>query len=316
MKEDSLINLFSKIFSYPKSKELIAGVGDDCAVIDLGAREYALVTVDEVQEGTHFLMKFTSPSLLASKLVRMNVSDIYSMGDARPLFCFVAGGLPRDIHPSWVKKFSVALKKESSFFGMKVAGGNLCRSDKVHFSMTVIGLASKGRIVYRKGTRVGDIIASVGFLGDAKAGVEILLSGKAKNRIEKKLVSRFWRPYIRHKDSRIIASYASAMLDNSDGLYKSLSIIAKENKVGVDIKLDKKIASPELISWCEAKKKNWREYVCSGGEDYGLIFSMNEKDFQLLKKKIPDSIAIGKVVSSRGIRIEGYEKKIETFEHF
>lgn len=316
MKEDSLLSFFARKFSYPGNASIVVGPGDDCAVLDTGGREYMLVTVDEVQDGTHFLMNFTRPQLLAAKLVRMNVSDIYSMGDARPLFCVIAGGLSRSTQESWVRRFSSALKKEADFFGMKVIGGNLCRSEKIHFSMTVIGSVPRNRLVLRKGASAGELVVCAGRLGEARAGLEILMAGRAVKGLEKKLVSFFWKPEIRFRDSAHIAPFATSMLDNSDGLYRSLKIIASENRLKVKAFLTPDSVSPELKAWCYAGKKDWRRYAIEGGEDYGLIFTLKEKDFPALKRKMPHLRIIGRLEKGSGVEIEGYEEKVETFQHF
>ncbi len=316
MKEKDLLSFFKKIFSYPHDASLPVGPGDDCAVMDLGGKEYLLATVDEIQQDTHFIMDFSSPELLAAKLVRMNVSDIYSMGAARPLFCFIAGGLPKGLRQEWVKEFAVAARKEAGLFNMKVAGGNLCRSDKIHFSMTVIGLADKKHLVLRTGARQGDIIAGVGAMGEARAGLEILIKGKKQGIAEKKLVSSFWRPEIKQQEAGKIARFATAMLDNSDGLFRSLEILAQENGLKAEAEIKEEMVSKELRAWCSSQGKDWRKYALAGGEDYGLIFTAGKKDFEILKRELKNCYQIGEMKKGKGVSVKNYGSEIQTFEHF
>ncbi|MEW5950906.1 MAG: thiamine-phosphate kinase [Elusimicrobia bacterium] len=316
MKEKNLLDFFKKVFSYPKKDGLLIGPGDDCAVADIKNGKYVLLTTDEVQEGTHFLTNFTKPELLASKLVRMNVSDIYSMGKAKPLFCVVAGGIGKNISEKWIKRFSVSLRKEAALFGMKIAGGNLCKADKTHFSMTVLGTAEKKRLMLRKGAKEGDLIMGAGSLGEAKAGLEILISGGPKNKIERKLVDSFWKPKICVKESDKISKYASCMLDNSDGLFKSLEILSLENSLKAECEIPIFSVSNNLIKWCEIENKNWKKYALEGGEDYGLIFCAAAKFLKKIKKEIPQCYVLGKMKKGKGVLIKNYEAEIRAFEHF
>lgn len=316
MKEKDLLSFFKKTFSYPNEALLAVGAGDDCAVMDLGGKEYLIATVDEIQQDTHFFMSFSKPKLLAAKLVRMSVSDIYAMGAACPLFCFIAGGLPSSLKKEWVKEFALAVRKEASFFDMKVAGGNLCRADKIHFSMTVIGLANKKGLVLRTGCRCTDIVAGVGAMGEARAGIEILIKGEKQGILERKLVESFWRPDIKVNEASEIARFATAMLDNSDGLLRSLEILASENNLRVEAEIKEDMVSSHLRSWCLASGKDWRKYAIAGGEDYGLIFTIGKKDFEVLKRRVKNCYQIGEMKKGRGVSFKNYAFKVQTFEHF
>jgi thiamine-monophosphate kinase len=321
MKEYKLIDNILGLFNY-RDKNLIVPNGDDCAVFDTGnKREYYLITKDDIVENTHYLFNFSKPEEIATKLIRMNVSDIYSMGDAKPLYCVISGGInPEKVNDKCLFRFLKAVKKELDLWNIKNIGGNLARSETVFFSMTLIGSIKKNKIIRRKGARSGDLLCSLGTMGDSRAAVEIFLNKKRSklNSVEKKLINLFYKPVIFYREAKIISDYATSMLDNSDGLYKSSEILSRVNKLQVVIDIDnyENIISKELYKWCKNNSKNPIEYAIAGGEDYNLIFSISENDYIKLKKKIPYIYRVGYFKRGSGIKVKSYEDKIKTFEHF
>ncbi|PIS46678.1 MAG: thiamine-phosphate kinase [Elusimicrobia bacterium CG08_land_8_20_14_0_20_51_18] len=313
--EYGLIEYFSRVFK-PLDKKLLLGPGDDCAVFDLGGKKALLLTTDEMVEGAHFLMRFSSPELIAAKLVRMNVSDIYSMGAAKPAACLVSSGLNGRLPRGWVERFARALKRESLKFGMSVAGGNLARARELHFSMTVIGFAEKKRIVRRTGASPGDLVYSLGTMGGSRAGLELLVKNLAGGKPGERLKNFFWRPPLFPREARLLSGFATSMLDNSDGLYKSLGLLSGLNGVKVRVELSERFADKALLSWCAETKKDWRKYALAGGEDYGLLFTVSPGNERRLKNTVPACYKVGEAEKGKGVFIEGYDGKIEAFEHF
>ncbi|MEF3279864.1 MAG: thiamine-phosphate kinase [Elusimicrobiota bacterium] len=321
MNENEILEKLAKVFTY-YSKDVIKGPGDDCAVIDLGDKKnFYLFTVDEMVEGTHFILDFLKPQEVASRLVRANVSDIYSMGDATPLYCLVSAGLNKEkVNDKWISLFTKSLKKELDFFGVKNIGGNLSRSRNIYFSMTVIGKANKKKILMRSGAKKGDLICAIGFMGSSKAAAEIMLLRKRENisMIEESLIRDFTSPMIYKRECSKISKFASAMLDNSDGLYKSALILAKTNNLRaiIDYNTLDFFVSVNLKKWCDINSKDPRKYVLFGGEDYNLIFSVPKRKFADLKKEVRNVKVIGEFVEGKGVYCSGYVGKIENFEHF
>ncbi len=312
-----MIENIIKIFNV-KNKNLIVGPGDDCAVIDVGDKKnYFLFTMDELVEDTHFILDFLKPEELASKLVRINVSDIYSMGKAKPLYCLVSGGINfKKINDKWILRFLKELRKELDFFGIINIGGNLTNSEKIFFSMSLTGVVDKKNIVLRKGADERDLLCCVGNLGNSRAFVEVMLS-KTRNEMsktEKKLLSSFVKPVIYSKEAYLISKYATSMIDNSDGLYKTALILSKINNLKVIIDYDnlKNTLSDELVKWCKKNNRDPVEYALFGGEEYNLIFSVKKENLKFLK----NVSIIGRFEKGKGVEVLGYYGKIKNFEHF
>ncbi|MCG2726064.1 MAG: thiamine-phosphate kinase [Elusimicrobia bacterium] len=319
MNESRILNYIEDNFSVQKDTRLLIGPGDDAAVLKTERGKVLVATTDEMVEGAHFIKGFDYPEKLAKKLLRINLSDLAAMGNVKPLTCLSGGGMPRNTPSSWIKKFIKTLKTESAKFGLSLSGGNLSRSETLHIYMTVLGEADKGEIIKRDGAKQGDLLYSIGYLGDSKAGLEIFLSGKKpKSLCAKKLLERFWEPKPMTKVGRILgrSRLANCMLDNSDGLLRSVEIIARASNCRIMVSLKEKELSKELKEYSLSKRKNCLSYAIGGGEDYGLIFTASLKNENKIKKLLPSAKIIGRIEKGNGFVFENYDGKNESFEHF
>jgi thiamine-monophosphate kinase len=309
-----------KYFRFPGDRRLILGPGDDCAVLRPSPGRELVITTDELVENTHFLRRFSAPEDLARKLMRVNLSDLAAMGRVRPVSCLVGAGLPKNIPADFILRFIRALKQEALKFGLSVAGGNLSGAGEMHFYMTVWGEVRRGEAVTRYGARPGDALFSLGPLGEAKAGLEILLGGRsAEKKRFKNLVRSFWSPKPYLKEGALIGAkaLASAMLDNSDGLVRSAGILSELSLCRVKLEAGPHLLSPALAAYTGLKKgRPWREYALSGGEDYGLVFSARPEKAGLVKKLLPAARLVGSIEKGTGVIVEGYEGKVRSFDHF
>ena len=319
MNESRILDYIEDNFAVQKDKRLLIGPGDDAAVLKTKSGKVLVATTDEMVEGTHFLKGFDYPEKLAKKLLRINLSDLAAMGNVKPLSCLSGGGMPKNTPAPWIKKFIKTLNKEAEKFGLNLSGGNLARSKNLHMYLTVLGEADKSEIITRYGAKPGDELYSIGSLGESKAGLEIFLSGKKpKTLSEKKLIERFWEPKPMMEAGNILGRYklANCMLDNSDGLLRSVKIIAGASKREVVLSLKEKDISKELKEYALSKRKNCLDYAISGGEDYGLIFTASLKNKSRIKKLLPKARVIGRIEKGTGVKFENYEGKNKSFEHF
>ncbi|HNW43211.1 MAG TPA: thiamine-phosphate kinase [Elusimicrobiales bacterium] len=317
--EVSVLADIAKIFRFPADRRLLLGPGDDCAVLRHSPARELVITTDELVEGTHYLARFAAPEDLARKLMRVNLSDLAAMGAVRPVACVVGAGLRRDTAPDFVRRFIRELKKEALRFKLSVAGGNLAGARENHFYMTVWGEAAMGELVLRRGAAPGDLLLNIGALGEAAAGLEILKAGKAAE-IKKYsgLVRSFWQPRPMLEAGRLISRHklATAMMDNSDGLLSSARDLARAGRARVILSPGEGACSPELRGYSAGKKKDWRGYAISGGEDYGLIFSARPDKLSRIKKSLPGVAVVGRFEAGCGVEIENFDGKVKSFGHF
>jgi thiamine-monophosphate kinase len=129
-------------------------------------------------------------------------------------------------------------------------------------------------VVTRGGAKPGDIICVSGTLGDAAAGLRLLLEGgrTKKGRGSGRLLERFLDPEPRLALGRELArrSLASAMIDISDGLSVDLGHLCEESGTGAVIELGRLPVSAELR---RAFPNPW-PLALHGGEDFELLFTV------------------------------------------
>ncbi len=317
--EAKILDWIEKTFSLQKDKRLLVGPGDDAAVIKVSPDRVLVVTTDELVDKTHFINPFRFPDLIARKLLRINLSDLSGMGNVQPVTCVIGAGLPGKIPFKWVREFVTEISREAKSFGLSVCGGNLARSDTLHVYMTVIGQARADEIITRCGAKPGDLVYSIGSIGDSRAGFKIFMHDRRQiKKKKKKLLARFWVPDIRLKEAAILGRHklASSLIDNSDGLLRSLEIISKKSGCRMNIKLSEDCISKELKDYSMLTKNDWKKYAILGGEDYGLIFTVPYQKVGKLKSLIPDAVFIGRVEKGSRVKIEDYKGEQKTFEHF
>jgi thiamine-monophosphate kinase len=312
--ENAVLNKIYSLSKKEKNKNLLIGPGDDCAAIKTGKNKPLLVTTDGLVEGTHFSTYKNNAKNLARKLVRSNLSDFAAMGDVKPLSAVCAAGFAPRIPKKWVDNFTRELFNQSKKFGFTICGGNIARSKKLHLYLTVFGFADPAKIIKRSSAKPKDLIYGVGNIGHSKAGAEL---SQKKSRKFKNLIRNFWEPEICIKQSKIIAKnkLATSMIDNSDGLYESAKQLALASKCRAKISVTEKLVSPELKKYCQSYHKNPKDYILYGGEDYGLIFTVNPKNEKKLLKLLPESYRLGIMQKGSGIRSNEH-KKDKTFVHF
>jgi len=317
--EARLIEHIEKTFRFPGDRRLLLGPGDDCAVLRHGAGRDLVITTDEMVEGTHYLPRFATPEAIARKLMRINLSDLASMGEVAPVSCVVGSGLRKTTPPDFAPSFMKALKAEALRYGISIAGGNLAGARENHFYMTVWGETCGSPLVTRYGAKPGDLLFNLGPLGQAAAGLELLMNDYAA---EKKkfpaLIKAFWLPEPQLAAGALIGrkGLATAMLDNSDGLARSAAIIAELSRCRVLVSVGEGACAPELRAYAALKKKPWRQYAVGGGEDYGLVFTAPARKLGDIKRLLPAALVVGRVEKGRGAAIENFNGKVKSFEHF
>ncbi len=310
-------------------KDIIKGIGDDCAVFGPYSGRVLLFTTDMLVEDIHFLKAKITPYQLGWKTIAVNLSDIAAMG-GRPLFLLISLAIPAEMNVELIQDFYKGMKDICEHYEVNILGGDTVASpDKLVISVSLIGDAKENEVLYRSGARPGDRIYVTGNVGDSSAGLKIL-----KNEISppKSIASHFIKihnePKPLIKTGRIIAAsrLASAMIDLSDGLLSDLGHICKESGVGAILFRSKIPLSSELKLLASRVKLNPIDLAFSGGEDYLLLLTVPEakiKDFEILYKDKGSSplYLIGEIREKKGVRMVNDDGSIEEisirgFNHF
>ncbi|MEA3359646.1 MAG: thiamine-phosphate kinase [Thermodesulfobacteriota bacterium] len=311
------------------SKNVIKGIGDDCAVFRANSSSVFLFTTDMLVEDVHFIMDKITPYQLGWKSVAVNLSDIAAMGGI-PLHVLISIGIPVKTDVELIKDLYRGMNDICSHYNVNILGGDTVASrDKLIINISLLGDGEEHSVLYRHGAGPGDKIYLTGYIGDSSAGLnilknEILATGDSR----KHFIKAHNEPWPLIETGRIIATsqLASAMIDLSDGLLSDLGHICKESKVGASIFEEQIPLSKELKLLSSRENFNPLKLALSGGEDYILLFTAPEKNIhaieQLSKEKnISPLFIVGEITKEKGIMlIDKYGKSTTVsskgFDHF
>lgn len=295
--EFGLIERISSLLP-PYKKDVAMGVGDDAAVLELNNESYLLATCDIQVEGIHFQSHFITPYQLGRRAAAINISDIAAKGGF-PTHFLVSLAIPPECEVSWVDELYRGIGEEASRYGADVVGGNLSRIDgPAMVDLFLLGKVKKGDLLLRSGAKPGDIVLVTGNLGDAAAGLQLLLNKDISSKLHPEdrayLVGRYLTPVPRLEIGQLIGQFreASAMIDLSDGLASDVAHICRMSGVGVKIWTDQLPISPEARK--VAKLLGLEEWALAlrGGEDYELCFIAPREQSRVLLERIKEKAEV------------------------
>jgi thiamine-monophosphate kinase len=141
------------------------GIGDDCAILEIGEPSALLVTTDMLMDGRHFRLERDGPEAAGYKAMGANLSDIAAMaGVARA--AVVAVALPLSDPVVVAKGLHAGMTALADRFGVELVGGDTnAWHGPLVVSVTVLGQATARGAVRRAGAKPGDAILVTGPLG-------------------------------------------------------------------------------------------------------------------------------------------------------
>src|SRR5271154_5714664 len=108
--------------SLPANDSVVAGAGDDCAVLDCGRPgRYLLFKTDAVVAGVHFTPA-AKPEQIGHKALGRCLSDIAAMA-GRPLAALVTVALPKNFESEFVERIYSGINALARRHGVAIAGG-------------------------------------------------------------------------------------------------------------------------------------------------------------------------------------------------
>ncbi|MFN3800354.1 thiamine-phosphate kinase [Belliella pelovolcani] len=279
-----------------KNSSTFKGIGDDAAVIEAG-NHVKVVTTDLLLEGVHFDLSYAPLQHVGFKAVAVNVSDVAAM-NAIPKQITVSIALSNRFSVEAVDALYAGINAAAEHYGVDVIGGDTTASRSgLVISITAIGEAKKEELSYRYGAKVNDIICATGDLGGALVGLQILEREKQvfmanpdmKPDLDKYtyVTGRQLKPDARMDiihELRELGVVPTSMIDISDGLASELFHICKASNLGVTIYEDKLPIDKQTFDTAVELNMDPITCVLNGGEDYELLFTIDQKDFKKLEK--------------------------------
>ncbi len=277
-----------------KNASSIVGVGDDAAVIDHFGKQ-TVISTDLLLEGVHFDLMYTPLKHLGYKSVVVNLSDIYAM-NATPTQILISVGLSNRFSVEGVTEFYEGVYAACEKYGVDLIGGDTTASQKgFMISVTAIGEVTPDKFVKRSTAQKGDLVCVSGDLGAAYVGL-LFLEREKKIFLEAPgvqpdlegesyVVGRLLKPEARKDiiefldDAEIIPT---AMMDISDGLSSEILHLCKQSNLGC-VLYEEKLPIAEAMRNAAFKFEiDPTACALSGGEDYELLFTVSQADYEKL----------------------------------
>lgn len=304
MDEFSLIKRFFDIEKPPE--DVVCGIGDDAAIVDIPAGHPLLVTTDTLVAGVHFPEE-TAPDAIGHKALAVNLSDIAAMGGA-PRWYTLSLTLP-DSDEGWLAEFARGLFALSDKHAVTLIGGDTTRGP-LSVTITLIGDGGEEPLARRSGARPGDVIAVTGKLGEAAMALRCLEQDNAAC-LTPELREALDRPVPRVPEGQLLGANVHAMIDISDGLAADLCHILAASDVGAEVDVSRlPVTHPMLQAGADLgmDEAACRQLAMTGGDDYELCATLPEQTYRELCQAWPPGWAgltrIGNIIPGKGITLQ------------
>jgi thiamine-monophosphate kinase len=286
MNESGLINKLTA--DLLADETVIAGPGDDCAVLELYGQKLLFKT-DAIVEGVHFDSE-APPEQIGRKALARPLSDIAAMGGT-PSHALITLGINTSIKENYIEAVYTGVKNCAVQYGVNIVGGETTTLPCFTLSVSLLGKVKNP--IMRTGSNIGDAIFVSGELGGS-------------------IVEHHLNFIPRIAESQWLADSFNihAMIDLSDGLASDLRHLLTTH-TGAEIlasALPIRRAAQENAQ-ANPSSKTALLAALTDGEDYELLFTVSSKDAVNVMDEwnihFPDTSlkCIGKIIDQSGIHL-------------
>ena len=272
----------------------LLGVGDDAAIIDHFGKQ-TVATTDLLVEGVHFDLVYTPLKHLGYKSVVVNISDIYAM-NATPTQILLSLGLSNRFSLEAIDEFYEGVYAACKKYDVDLVGGDTTSSQKGFIiSITALGEVAPDQYVKRSTAKKGDLLCVSGDLGAAYLGL-LFLEREKKIFMESPgvqpdlenesyVIGRLLKPEARRDIIEFFTKEGitpTSMMDISDGLSSEILHICKDSNLGAVLYEEKIPVAEEMKKAAFKFEIDPTACALSGGEDYELLFTISQSDYEKL----------------------------------
>ena len=282
---------------------VVAGIGDDAAVLAAPAGRQLVAAIDTLVEGVHFPVG-SPPHSIGHRALAVNLSDLAAMG-AEPAWFLLALTLPA-ADAAWLGEMSRGLAELAARECIALVGGDTTRGP-LTLSVQVLGFVEPAHALLRSGAQPGDLLFVSGTPGDAAAGLALLMNQAMSpdEQSSRVLKARFEYPAPRVALGRALRGLASACIDVSDGLAADAGRLASASGCGARIEIEQLPLSPALRR--AVPEQQALRHALTGGDDYELCFTVPPGRLPELAERAAAAATpvacIGVMESTSGVRI-------------
>ncbi|MHA1723574.1 MAG: thiamine-phosphate kinase [Promethearchaeota archaeon] len=314
--ENGLIDLIERMILEKLGQRLVR---DDCfyqALDELFGKE-EMEEPQLVLNSDMFVSKTDAPPQMTwhqmgRKAVIMNISDLIVKG-VLPRTILISLGIKPSLRVGNFKQLFEGILEACKAWNIKYIGGDINETEDTIINPTVQGLQAKKSIIYRKGMDAGDIVVANGKFGLTGVGFDILLKKKFaidENEKYEHSIRSVLEPEIFGREALILGKkgLASASIDSSDGLAKSLLDLMKSNPgTGFELYFNENLIHEEALRYSKEFQVSLMELIFNAGEEFIHIFTippqMLEQAHYEIQLQGGTLYEIGKVISEEKIYI-------------
>lgn len=313
---DAIAKLFAPLATHPGARGLI----DDAAVLETHGK--LVITTDAIVEGVHFLPDDPIDTV-AKKALRVNLSDLAAKG-ARPVGIVVALMWPDARPAAQIADFARGLGEDLHHYDVALLGGDTTSTPgPLAISITAFGEPLGDRTPSREGATVGEQVWITGAIGGAHLGLLQLtqpspvVGAEAADQADAFAAQvraryRLPEPPVRH--AHLIARFALASIDVSDGLIADAEKIARASNVAVRIDAEAIPLEAPAHAYVSAHGEQGLIALVTGGDDYQTLFTApaNARGEIMSAAKACEAplTLIGAVVEGAGVKLVSAGKEL------
>jgi thiamine-monophosphate kinase len=295
--------------------DVVLGVGDDAALLQVPPGQQLAVAVDTLVAGRHFPQQ-TSAFDMGYKALAVNLSDLAAMG-AQPAWSTLSLTLP-EVDEAWLSDFARGFFQLANRYSVDLVGGDTTRGP-LSITVQVHGLVETGRALRRDAARPGQKLFVTGTPGDAAYALKQL---KAGVEADPQLLERLNRPEPRVSFGMALVDTGAAAIDISDGLLADLGHITEASHCGACLWVDR---LPRSRALQRVSGSGVLACQLSGGDDYELCFAVDadkvEHVQQIAEQQRLPVTEIGIIEAEQGIRCQHDDGRLyipqgRGFNHF
>jgi thiamine-monophosphate kinase len=267
--------------------ERLGHAGDDTAVVDGLA-----ITTDMLHETTDF-PEGTTRYTAGWRAVGASLSDVAAMGAeaVAAVAVYAAPAFEAEALGSFVDgACDVCAGADAEY-----VGGDLDTHEEFTVATTAVGRTDEP--VLRSGATEGDAVCVTGTLGRSAAALELFARGETER------ANELFRFEPRVAAGRALAGRATAMMDSSDGLARSLHQLAAASGCGFAV--ESPLPVDDSVAELAENEAERREMGAFFGEDFELVCTIPEGELSAAREASPTPITrIGTVVAE-GVTLDG-----------
>jgi thiamine-monophosphate kinase len=265
----------------------LSAAGDDAAVVDGG-----VVTTDMLHDRTDF-PEGTTRYTAGWRAVGASLSDVAAMGAAATAAVAVYAAPAFD--ETELADFVDGAADVCEAVGAEYVGGDLDHHDE--FTVATTALGDTDDPVRRSGARAGDAVCVTGTLGRSAGALRLFERGDVER------ANDLFRFTPRVAAGRALAGRATAMMDSSDGLARSLHQLAEASDCGFAV--ESPLPVDPVVDEVAADADERLELGAFFGEDFELVCTVPEEVLSAVREDLSVELTrIGRVVES-GVTLDG-----------